>query len=278
MARSPCQRCGNLELSCLYAPNCCSNSFKDSDEFKVMSVEMKQLQEQVAGLAQNMAVLRSETLRLAPIQDRLPPVPPSSISPSPSTSLSSAAPARVRRLAAATAAAREVGPGRRLLSRPHEHGLQPRCRQTTPSTRWATSASSRTAPPPMPPTRCRARRPSLADSHLRSSSFGGGGPGTLPEAACIDFDRDEIVRLCRAHDEEVGIMYPVVSIQTVITHARLLSAQMEAARRGGPAPPINDDKTLILKMVMCCALAVREARPQREGHTRLRQLRGRRQP
>src|SRR5215469_2319633 len=28
--QTPCQRCGNLGLECLYAPNCC-NSFKDSE-------------------------------------------------------------------------------------------------------------------------------------------------------------------------------------------------------------------------------------------------------
>lgn len=28
--QTPCQRCGNLSLECLYAPNCCNN-FKDSE-------------------------------------------------------------------------------------------------------------------------------------------------------------------------------------------------------------------------------------------------------
>lgn len=27
---TPCQRCGNLNLECLYAPNCCSSGFKES--------------------------------------------------------------------------------------------------------------------------------------------------------------------------------------------------------------------------------------------------------
>jgi len=35
---TPCQRCGNLNLSCEYAPNCCSNGFKDSDEFNLNSL------------------------------------------------------------------------------------------------------------------------------------------------------------------------------------------------------------------------------------------------
>ena len=28
---TPCQRCGNLSLECLYIPNCCSGGFKDSE-------------------------------------------------------------------------------------------------------------------------------------------------------------------------------------------------------------------------------------------------------
>ncbi len=28
--QTPCQRCGNLSLDCVYAPNCCTNSLKDS--------------------------------------------------------------------------------------------------------------------------------------------------------------------------------------------------------------------------------------------------------
>ena len=28
---SPCQRCGNLSLECIYAPNCCTSNFKDSE-------------------------------------------------------------------------------------------------------------------------------------------------------------------------------------------------------------------------------------------------------
>lgn len=27
----PCQRCGNMQLECIYAPNCCSGSFRDSE-------------------------------------------------------------------------------------------------------------------------------------------------------------------------------------------------------------------------------------------------------
>lgn len=28
---TPCQRCGNLNLECVYAPNCCASNFRDSE-------------------------------------------------------------------------------------------------------------------------------------------------------------------------------------------------------------------------------------------------------
>jgi hypothetical protein len=73
-----------------------------------------------------------------------------------------------------------------------------------------------------------------------------------------EIGRDEMVRLCRLHEEEVGIMYPVVNIQTVISHARSLASFMESSSRNGMHPDLNDDRTLQLKMVMACALAVEE--------------------
>jgi hypothetical protein len=75
----------------------------------------------------------------------------------------------------------------------------------------------------------------------------------------LDFDRDELVRLCRLHEDEVGIMYPVLNIQSVIGHAKHLSTYLESLGSQRPREPINDEKTLQLKMVLCCALVV-------EGH------------
>src|SRR3979490_3262151 len=43
---TPCQRCGNLNLQCQYAPNCCANGFRESEEFRRMSAQMQSLQEQ----------------------------------------------------------------------------------------------------------------------------------------------------------------------------------------------------------------------------------------
>jgi hypothetical protein len=79
-----------------------------------------------------------------------------------------------------------------------------------------------------------------------------------------EFDKNEMVRLCQVHEEEVGIMYPVIKIDSVIQHAKTLATWMEAAKRNGMAPTsgqdegICDPNTCILKIVMCCGLVVEE--------------------
>lgn len=81
-------------------------------------------------------------------------------------------------------------------------------------------------------------------------------PGTMDPL--FEFDRDEMVRLCRLHEEEVGIMYPVLDIQVVIAHARSLSSVLDSLRDQRPLEALNDEKTLQLKIIMCCALVVEE--------------------
>ncbi|PTD03996.1 hypothetical protein FCULG_00002068 [Fusarium culmorum] len=87
------------------------------------------------------------------------------------------------------------------------------------------------------------------------------GPGAMsmrPMDPLHDFDKDEMVRLCRLHEEEIGIMYPVLNIQSVISHAKSMSTFLESVRHQNPRELINDDKTLQLKIIMCCALVVEE--------------------
>lgn len=84
------------------------------------------------------------------------------------------------------------------------------------------------------------------------------GEATGMNDPLVEFDKDEMVRLCRLHEEEVGIMYPVLDIQSVISHAKSLSSFIESLRNQRPLENINDEKTLQLKMVMCCALVVEE--------------------
>lgn len=79
--------------------------------------------------------------------------------------------------------------------------------------------------------------------------------GQLPDPL-LEFDKDEMVRLCRVHEEEIGIMYPVVNIQSVTAHVKNVSLYLKSQRL---TEPLNDLQTLQLKIIMCCALVV-------EGH------------
>ena len=73
-----------------------------------------------------------------------------------------------------------------------------------------------------------------------------------------EFDSDEMIRLCRLHEEEVGIMYPVLNIQSVIAHARIYGTVNDPHRGYRQLHHVDDEKTMQLKIVMCCALAVEE--------------------
>ena len=63
--QTPCQRCGNLNLECIYAPNCC-NGFKDSHEYKDMQAQVAQLQDQVGMLYHDLSTLRAQLGQPAP--------------------------------------------------------------------------------------------------------------------------------------------------------------------------------------------------------------------
>ncbi|KAJ9142436.1 Casein kinase II subunit beta [Pleurostoma richardsiae] len=241
---TPCQRCGNLNLACLYAPNCCSGSFRDSDEFKRMADQMSRLQDQVDTLFRNMTALQQDTLRLAPIQDRTLALPSTTATPSPSSSIPSLhrpdlPPFRPpHSFRGPTSIAFTVDVAKNTLHNmgysgadgPEENGVT---QEDTPTT----SPMIQQREPP---------------------------PRQSPQDPLWDFDKDELVRLCRLHEDEVGIMYPVVNIDDVINYARTLGSWMEAAKNNGLVPPfgqdegITDIKTLQLKIIMCCALAVEE--------------------
>lgn len=253
---TPCQRCGNLNLACLYAPNCCSNSFKESDEYKQMNDNisrlqeqmdsLSRLQEQVDSLQRKMSALQQETLHLAPIQDRaLPPPNAGLLASSPSTSISSAhrqdlPPFRPPVLfRGPTSATSHVDVAKNTL---HNMGY------TGAETNEEIGITLEETPAPSP-----VAAPEFARE-----------PPSRPSDPLWDYDTDEMTRLCRVHEEEVGIMYPVVNINDVINHARLLVKWMDSARKHGFVRTgigqdegiICDIKTLELKIIMCCALVV----------------------
>ncbi|TQV90258.1 fungal specific transcription factor [Cordyceps javanica] len=100
--------------------------------------------------------------------------------------------------------------------------------------------------------------PDLQDSTSRTESSQPVIAGVDP---ILEYSRDEMVRLCQVHDDEVGIMYRVVDMGSVTEHARSIAAQFDSLRQQPSAQLLTDDRTLELKIVMCYALAVEEGGP-----------------
>ncbi|KAK3381876.1 fungal-specific transcription factor domain-containing protein [Podospora didyma] len=240
--QAPCQRCGHLNLQCLYAPNCCPNNFRDSDEFKDVTEQVSRLQAQVDSLAKNLDSLRQEGFRLAPIHhDRALPPPIATVTPPPSLpslpkSLSSFSAFRVPpSFSGPTSIAYTVDVAKNTL---HNMGY---------------TEAGDAAEDVVQPERTDNASPRL-----------GQAPTTSPLNPLWELGRDEMIRLCRIHEEEVGVMYPVISIDSVIDHAINLTSWMDTVKRNGLVPPNGpdynpaDSKTLMLTIVLCCALVVEE--------------------
>ncbi|KAI1361667.1 fungal-specific transcription factor domain-containing protein [Xylaria arbuscula] len=239
---TPCGRCGHLNLQCLYAPNCCASSVKDSDEFKQMAAQVSHLQEQVDTLFSSLNALRAETLRAgAPIYqpDRTLSGPSASSTPT-STTMT-------------------------VLPQPRQ---PPFAFRGPTSNRFSLDVAKNTLH------KMGYSYPSdNADANGQPQETPGGSPKLAPQLvpatenstadALWEFDKDEMIRLCRIYEEEVGIMYPVLRIDSIIDHAKTLATWMAAAKKSGLANGqdggINDEKTLLLKIVLCGGLLV-------EGH------------
>lgn len=78
-----------------------------------------------------------------------------------------------------------------------------------------------------------------------------------------NISRDDAIRLCRVYEEEVGLMYPFLDIEKIISQVNLLFTFLEAATRTGltkrslPGPDsLTDDETNILKMILAVSLLV----------------------
>ena len=75
--------------------------------------------------------------------------------------------------------------------------------------------------------------------------------------------REEVLRLCRVYDEEVGIMYPMLDVEKLCAQANLMFNFMESAARAGLMhrssqgdDALQDEDSNILMMVVAAALAV----------------------
>ncbi|MCJ1243721.1 hypothetical protein MMC30_000918 [Trapelia coarctata] len=245
---TPCHRCGNLNLDCLYAPNCCSSSFKESEDFRLMNDNIHSLQDQVDNLYASLNALRNKTdgsVTTISDQDSYPHRASHSLSNPRSryqSSFSSPSPlARAPQFkGGATSSALCFDVAKSSLqtmgiAQP-EYGVD----ETVPE---QTRASY--------------------DSPLRGPATLTLLPGQPTKDPIWSLRREEVVRLCRLFDEDVGMMHPILDIEKTISRAHTLFDFMESSLRTGllskeieRSDAFLDETTNILKMVLASALTL----------------------
>jgi hypothetical protein len=235
-----------LNLECKYAPNCCSNGFKDSEEFKQMNAQIASLQEQVDNLYANMNALRgdsaltgADSMPYPRPQERSMSMSQHSVShgESPSHGRYSKPTPKHPRFQGPTSSAFSLDVAKTTL-----HNMGYAALDNVDESILAQDETPLGSPPLRP---APSRSPHPSKDPLWSIS------------------RDEAIRLIRVYEEEMGIMYPIIDIEGVVAHTNSLYAFLEAAQRSGLAQmalpgsdEIKDERSNELKMVMACALMV----------------------
>ena len=76
-------------------------------------------------------------------------------------------------------------------------------------------------------------------------------------------NQDEALRLCNLYEEEVGIMYPMLDMDKIMSKAKTLFNFLDSMKRVGflekeieQGDSLDDDETMILKMILATALVV----------------------
>ena len=268
--QAPCQRCGNLNLECVYAPNCC-NGFKDSQEFKDMTAHIGSLQEQVNGLYHDLNSLRAQLGAGGGMQQQssMQHQQSANIDPSLQSGFSSHR---------QSFPGPQASPGAPIATMSSPSMSRPKS-QSQNSFRGPTSSDFNFG----------VARNSLQTMGITDGPVGGdsGDAGSAtrepsPEQAALVRDsmqvvksmhttkdpiwavtEEEALRLCRVWEDEMGMMYPILDIEKVIAYAQRLFRFTEAAHRSGlmqqgfpGADAIDDEDTNILKMVLATAMTV----------------------
>jgi hypothetical protein len=288
--QTPCQRCGNLNLECVYAPNCC-NGFKDSQEYKDMAAHMASLQDQVNILFENVNTMRAALGQSAP---SLPPVAQQI--------------AQQQQQQAALPPPSHNGTPIDPSLQNHTFGL-PRAPPSASMSISPSQTKSRSSFSMQQPPQNSYRGPTstefsfgVADNSLQTMGITEGKPdsngdnvhGLQPSTSPGQMERnlqllqavheekdpiysvskEEALRLCRVYEDEMGIMYPVLNIQTVMEYTERLYSFIDAARRNGlvqqgfpGADAIDDENTIILKMIIACASTMEGSGSSELGHS-----------
>ncbi|KAL5000621.1 fungal-specific transcription factor domain-containing protein [Aspergillus recurvatus] len=235
--QTPCYRCGHLKLECRYAPNCCNNNFKDSEEFRSMKGQIASLQDQVATLFSNLHDLRAQRSNFdTPSFDNFSrdgsqvftPMRPPAGKPR----------HKHARFHGPTSSAFNFDVARSSLQ---HMGITP-VEESIPDDLTTGHATPAASPPHVP----------ALTQHMH--------PSKDPIWA---IKKDETLRLCRVYEEEIGIMYPLVDIDHVVQQVNLLYTFMEAAIRTGlmhrglaGADGLEDDSTNLIKLILATTLVV----------------------
>ncbi|KAK0250481.1 hypothetical protein LTS09_014328 [Friedmanniomyces endolithicus] len=286
--QSPCQRCGNLNLDCVYAPNCC-NGFKDSFEYKEMAGHIASLQEQVNMLYSDLTSLRAQLGHAPP-----PPllqqveVPPSPVPGSQTAgqqqqhnvsidpSLQGYQNHRDSFTGFQTLPGAPMAPMSPTATR---HRSQSQSQQ--PSFRGPTSAEfnfdvARNSLQTMGITGHNGAQPGSGEGGMGTDNptpTGSPPParhiGQMVQSYHAEKDpiwsitQEEAIRLCQMYEDEMGLMYPVLDTNKVMAYATKLYRFMEAAHRSGlmqqgmpGSDAMVDEDTNILQMVLATAMTV----------------------
>jgi hypothetical protein len=268
--QTPCQRCGNLNLECVYAPNCC-NGFKDSQEYKDMAAHMSSLQDQVNVLFENVNTLRaalgqSAPQQMPPQQQQQPSLPPPSHTSTPiDPSLQNHSFGGLPR--APSSAHMSVSPSQ-TKSRSYSIQQQPQTSYRGPTSNEFSFGVADNSLQTMGITEGKPE-PNGNDVHaVQPSSSPGQLERNMQLIQAVHEEKDpiytvskeEALRLCRVYEDEMGLMYPVLDIQTVMQYTERLYSFIDAARRNGfiqqglpGSDAINDENTIILKMIIAAA-------------------------
>ncbi|KAF2832950.1 hypothetical protein CC86DRAFT_364946 [Ophiobolus disseminans] len=243
--QTPCQRCGNLNLECLYAPNCCNN-FKESDEFKHMSAHLSSLQQQVDDLYNNLTTLRTQVDMTGQGNGSIgtpfnggdyqqsPMLPP------PSARSRTKSFSKHPRFHGPTSSVFNLGVARSSLK---TMGIT--AAEEVDDEGLITNNPTPRASPPI--------------------------PGPMLPKALMHADKDpiwkiskhEALRLVQVWHEEMGVMYPILDIDKVLRYTDMLFSFVEAAARSGlmqaalpGADAIMDEQTSVLKLILAITLVL----------------------
>ncbi|KAI4284984.1 MAG: hypothetical protein L6R38_000999 [Xanthoria sp. 2 TBL-2021] len=240
----PCQRCGNLSLQCVYAPNCCSTGFRDSNEFQAMNNTIQSLQDQVQRLYSELNASQNvqQDSSASPYPDPSSyPHQPSMIQAQPQGPYHATSPAtgpsrvRHRRFQGPTSSAFNIDVAKSSLQ---TMGL------TDPSLTEGQVHDYDDSTSP----------------HQRQTS-NPLAPSQYAKDPIWSIGKDEAIRLCRVYDEEIGIMYPMLDMDQIVKKADKLFTFTEAATKTGlidrsipSADSMHGPEVDTLKMILATAL------------------------